>query len=159
MDGLVSRVADCADCPRLQLRWRRHPRRARSKATPLEAKKDRETMSPSDDSARAVALHRDAIIIDGHSDILMAIADRKMRLGERVELPPHEGWQPPLGWADSEESKLYDFSPHTAYFQTMGHYDLPRFLAGGLTAQGMAVYIDGDHLDRPLHRTLEMIYW
>jgi membrane dipeptidase len=116
-------------------------------------------MSPSDDSARAAALHRDAIIVDGHSDVLMAIADRKMRLGERVELPPHEGWQPPMGWTDSEESKLYDFTPHTAYFQTMGHYDLPRFLAGGLTAQGLAIYIDGNHLDRPLHRTLEMIYW
>jgi membrane dipeptidase len=116
-------------------------------------------MSVSMDAARAAALHREAIIIDGHSDVLMAVADRKMRLGDRVELPPHDGWQPPLGWAESEESKLYDFSPHTAYFQTMGHYDLPRFLAGGLTAQGLAIYIDGDHLDRPLHRTLEMIYW
>ena len=27
------------------------------------------------------------------------------------------------GWTESDESKLYDFSPHTAYFQTMGHYD------------------------------------
>ena len=33
---------------------------------------------------RAAALHRDAVIIDGHSDILMAIADRKMRLRDRV---------------------------------------------------------------------------
>jgi membrane dipeptidase len=104
-------------------------------------------------------LHRDAIIIDGHSDILMAIADGKMRLGERVELPPHEGWRPPLGMTASEETKLYDFSPHTAYFQTMGHYDLPRFLEGGLTAQAFAIFIDNAHLDRPLHRTLEMIYW
>ncbi len=108
---------------------------------------------------RAAALHREAIIIDGHSDILMAIADGKMRLGERVELPPHEGWQPPLGWAESEETKLYDFSPHTAYFQTMGHYDVPRFLEGGLTAQAMAIFIDSDHLTRPLHRALEMVAW
>jgi membrane dipeptidase len=105
------------------------------------------------------ALHRDAIIIDGHSDILMAIADGKMRFGERVELPPHEGWRPPLGFGESEETKLYDFSPHTAYFQTMGHYDLPRHLEGGLTAQAFAIFIDSAHLDRPLHRTLEMIYW
>jgi membrane dipeptidase len=116
-------------------------------------------MSVSEVSTRLAALHREAIIIDGHSDVLMAVTDRKMRLGDRVELPPYENWQPPLGWADSEESKLYDFSPHTAYFQTMGHYDLPRFIAGGLTAQGLAIYIDGNHLDRPLHRTLEMIYW
>jgi membrane dipeptidase len=107
----------------------------------------------------AQALHRDAIVIDGHSDILMVIADGKMRLRDRVELPPYEGWQPPLGWAESEEAKLYDFSAHTAYFQTMGHYDIPRFLEGGLTAQACAIFIDGAHLDRPLHRTLEMIYW
>ncbi|MGH2613819.1 MAG: dipeptidase [Thermomicrobiales bacterium] len=109
--------------------------------------------------ARAAALHRDAIVIDGHSDVLMAIADGKMRLGDRVALPPHEGWQPPLGWTESEESKLYDFSAHTAYFQTMGHYDLPRFVEGGLTAQAFAIYIDGGHLDRPLHRALGMISW
>lgn len=108
---------------------------------------------------RAAALHGDAIIIDGHSDILMAIADGKMRLGERFELPPHEGWMPPGGIAESEETKLYDFSPHTAYFQTMGHYDLPRFREGGLTALAYAIFIDSGHLDRPLHRALDMISW
>lgn len=108
---------------------------------------------------RARALHEQAIIIDGHCDILMAIADNKMRLGTRVELPPHEGWQAPMGWAETEETQLYDFSPHTAYFQTMGQYDIPRFLEGGLTSQAMAIYIDSAHLDRALHRTLEMIGW
>ena len=108
---------------------------------------------------RAAALHRDAIVIDGHSDILMAIADGKMRFGDYVEIPDHKGWQPPLGWTESPETTLYDFSPHTAYFQTMGHYDLPRFLEGGLTAQAFAIFIDSAHLDRPLHRALEMIYW
>ena len=99
-------------------------------------------MRQSEATNHAAALHRDAIVIDGHSDILMAIADRKMRLGDRVELPPHEGWQPPLGWTDSAESKLYDFSPHTSYFQTMGQYDIPRFLEGGLTAQACAIYLE-----------------
>ncbi len=108
---------------------------------------------------RARTLHERAIIIDGHSDILMAIADHKMRLGTRVELPPHEGWQAPLGWAETEETQLYNFSPHTAYFQTMGHYDIPRFREGGLTSQAMAIFLDSAHLDRALHRTLEMIYW
>lgn len=108
---------------------------------------------------RARALHERAIIIDGHSDILMAIADHKMRLGTRVELPAHEGWQAPMGWAETEETKLYNFSPHTAYFQTMGHYDIPRFREGGLTSQAMAIFLSSEHLDRALHRTLELIYW
>jgi hypothetical protein len=44
-------------------------------------------MSTAARSKAAAALHRDAIIIDGNSDVLMAIADGKMRLRERVELP------------------------------------------------------------------------
>ena len=58
-----------------------------------------------------------------------------------------------------KETQLYNFSPHTAYFQTMGHYDIPRFREGGLTSQAMAIFLDSAHLDRALHRTLEMIYW
>ncbi|MFT4040551.1 MAG: dipeptidase [Thermomicrobiales bacterium] len=108
---------------------------------------------------RARALHERAIIIDGHCDILMAIADRKMRLGERVELPDPATWQAPQGWAETEETQLYNFSPHTAYFQTMGQYDIPRFREGGLTSQAMAIFIDSPHLDRALHRTMEMIAW
>ena len=104
-------------------------------------------------------LHDDAIIIDGHSDILMPIADGKMRLAEHVELPDPAQWQPPPGWQLPAEAALYGFSPHTAYFQTMGQYDLPRFRAGGLTAQVLAVFIEAAHLDRALHRALDMIYW
>jgi membrane dipeptidase len=107
----------------------------------------------------AGAIHNRAIIIDGHSDILMPVADGKMRLGDAFQLPDPATWRAPIGWRRSAEAELYDMSPHTDYFQTMGHYDIPRFLAGGLTAQAMAIFIDGQHLDRPLHRALEMIYW
>ncbi|MCC6792120.1 MAG: membrane dipeptidase [Thermomicrobiales bacterium] len=116
-------------------------------------------MTEATNAARADALHREAIIIDGHSDILMAVSDGRMRLGQRFELPESKGWTAPVGWADIEESKMYNFTPHTAYFQTMGHYDLPRFREGGLTAQGMAVYIDNSQLNRSLAKALDMIYW
>jgi membrane dipeptidase len=108
---------------------------------------------------RAARLHREAIVIDGHSDVLMAIADGKMRLGDRIVLPDPAGWQPPLGWRTDAMSGLYNFSPHTAYFQTMGQYDLPRMRAGGLTAQSMAIYIGDEHVEVALHRALEMVYW
>jgi membrane dipeptidase len=110
-------------------------------------------------SERATELHRKAIVIDGHSYILMAIADGKLRLADRFELPDPATWQPPTGWSAEIEAKLYDFSPHTSYFQTAGHYDLPRFREGGLTAQSMAIFIEHDNLDRPLQRALEMVYW
>lgn len=110
-------------------------------------------------SDRAAALHRGAIVIDGHSDILMAIADGKMRLGDRFAPPDPATWQPPVGWREDAEAAMYGFSPHTSYFQTMGHYDLPRFREGGLTVEAMAIFIEAANLDRALHRALEMVYW
>jgi hypothetical protein len=44
---------------------------------------------------RAAELHRRAIVIDGHSDILMCLADRKTRLGERAEVPDWHTWDAP----------------------------------------------------------------
>jgi hypothetical protein len=82
-------------------------------------------------STRAAELHKEAIVIDGHSDVLMAIAAQRMRLGDRFALPDPEGWQAPPGWSEMPEGKMYGFTPHTSYFQTMGHYDLPRFREGG----------------------------
>ena len=72
----------------------------------------------------------------------MPIADGKLRLGDRFALPDPATWQPPVGWQPDAEAKLYDFSPHTSFFQTMGHYDLPRFREGGLTVQAMAIFIE-----------------
>lgn len=104
-------------------------------------------------------IHQRAIVIDGHADLLLPIADGKMSVTERVNLPPADHWQPPAGWHGPAEGGLYQFSPHTAYFQTMGMYDVPRLLEGGVTVEVCAVYIDDANLDRPLHRALEMIYW
>ena len=36
-----------------------------------------------------------AVPIDGHSDILIPIAEGKMRLGDRVEGPDPAAWRPP----------------------------------------------------------------
>src|SRR5687767_8169205 len=108
--------------------------------------------TPSDKSDLAATVHAEAIIIDGHCDILMPVADGKMRLRDRVEVPPAEGWEPPPGWRMSAEAALYDFSPHTDYFQTMGQYDIPRFLGGGLTSQACAIYIEERELSRGLER-------
>jgi len=37
---------------------------------------------------RARALHEQAIVVDGHSDILIAVTEGKMDLADRVQLPP-----------------------------------------------------------------------
>ncbi len=109
--------------------------------------------------ARADALHKQAVIIDGHNDVLMAVADGKVRLSERYDVPEEAGWEPPLGLTKDALTDLYNFSPHTAYFQTIGFYDIPRLLEGGITAQAMSIYLSNNELDRALHRALDMVYW
>jgi len=107
--------------------------------------------------AHARDLHARAIVIDGHSDILIPVAEGKMRLGDKINVPDPETWLAPPGL---ENSPLVDFGfqPHTAYFGPMGQYDIPRFLEGGITAQVCAIYLDDDKLGWPLQRGLEMTW-
>jgi membrane dipeptidase len=115
-------------------------------------------MTARDAAAHAAMLHGQAIVIDGHSDILMPIADGKMRLGRRAEVPDPAGWEPPLGPA-VDEGLFSLLSPHTLFFGAMGHYDIPRFLEGGITVQVCAIYIADHELNRALERGLEMAWW
>ena len=80
----------------------------------------------------AAMLHREAIVIDAHSDILMAVADGRVRLGERTIV---EG---------------------ITKRDVRGHYDLPRWLEGGVTAQVCALFIEKAFLHMPLNRALDM---
>ena len=93
-------------------------------------------------TARALDLHRRAIVIDGHSDILVALADGRMRLSERVIVEPPETWQ---GAAFAQERMMatpYQLSAYSRWFGCLGQYDIPRFRDGGVTAQVMAIFLD-----------------
>jgi membrane dipeptidase len=109
----------------------------------------------SDIATRAAELHRQAIVIDGHCDILMPIADGKMRLGERVSVPDPATWQPPIPVNTDEH---FGFPQHAYYFGPMGQYDIPRFLEGGVTVQLCAIYLEDQQLDWALKRGLEMVW-
>ncbi len=109
--------------------------------------------------AHAAELHKRAIVIDAHSDILMAVADGRMRLGEWTKLPDPATWEPPPGLSMSVSEDDWAFSPHTLYFGSAGQYSIPQFRAGGLTAQVCAIYLEHGHLDRALQRALEMTWW
>jgi membrane dipeptidase len=78
-------------------------------------------------------LHESAIVIDGHSDILKAVTDGTVRLGERTV--------------------VNEVTTRNVY----GHYDLPRWLEGGTTAQVCALYIDKHWLHAALQRGLDMV--
>jgi len=113
---------------------------------------------PGLDDDRADRLHREAIVIDIHNDILMPLADGKMRLNQRVDLPDPATWEPPLGLVPTELAKLGNYPPHTAFYQTMGLYDVPRLREGGVTVEGYAIYIENGQIDHALKRGLEMVY-
>jgi len=86
-------------------------------------------MSNGKAEAHAAELHRQAIVIDGHSDILVPITDGKMRLADRVEVPNPAGWEPPMGMFGGTGTE-FNFPNHAIYFGPMGQYDVPRFLEG-----------------------------
>ncbi len=102
------------------------------------------------------ALHRQAVVIDGHSDILIPVTQGRMSLEQRVEVPGLD-WVPPPGL---ERNPLVRFGmgPHTVWFGCMGQYDIPRWREGGVTAQLCAVYLDDDWLRDPFRRGMEMVW-
>jgi len=110
-------------------------------------------------SDHAKELHEQAIVIDGHSDILVPIADGKVRLGEWAQIPNPATWEPPMGLKLDSTSNMYGFSPHTYYFGTAGQYSIPQFQKGGVTAQVCAIFMEDTHLERALQRGLEMTWW
>lgn len=116
------------------------------------------TVSTHDAAAHAAKLHESALIIDGHSDILMPIADGKIRLDKWAAVPDPAVWEPPLGIEGSARGDVAGFSPHTYYFGPIGQYSIPQFLAAALTVQVCAIYLEDHHLEHALQRALEMIW-
>ena len=108
-------------------------------------------------AAHAAELHKQAIVIDGHCDILMPIADGHVRLGQDVPVPDPEAWQPPFPMPQPAPARAR--WPVGNRYGCIGQYSLPKFLAGGLTAQVCAVFVDDHQLPRALRRALEMLWW
>ncbi len=87
---------------------------------------------PQNISDHARQLHGSSIVIDAHSDVLKAVADGTIELGERTD------------------------TTHISGRGVEGHYDLPRWIEGGVTAQVCALYIDRFLLHQPVIRGLDM---
>ncbi len=104
----------------------------------------------------AAELHRRAIVVDGHSDILIPVTEGKMSLGDRVEVPGLD-WEPPPG-LENNPLVRFGMGAHTVWFGPMGQYDLPRWREGGVTAQLCAIYLDDDWLRDPVRRGFEMVW-
>ena len=106
----------------------------------------------------AANLHREAVIIDGHSDILIPIADGKVRINDSVRVPEAADWLPPLGMPGGPFSQTDRLWAHALMYGPMGQYSLPQLLAGGVTVQACAIYVEDSHLDAALPRGLTMAW-
>jgi len=113
--------------------------------------------SEQDVAAHAAELHERAIVIDCHCDILMPIADGYVRMGDDVRVPDPAAWKPPFEMRPPESR--YVKWPRGTAFGCIGQYGLPRFLAGGLTTQVCAIFVDDAQLNEALRRALEMVWW
>jgi membrane dipeptidase len=109
-----------------------------------------------DATSHAAELHRRAIVIDCHSDILMPVADGLVRLGRQVPIPDPATWDPPFEVPKAGPGAT---SPVAGRFGCIGQYSLPQFRTGGLTVQVCAIFVENHRLDRPLRRALEMAWW
>jgi membrane dipeptidase len=104
---------------------------------------------------RAMELHSRAVVIDCHSDLLMPIADGYTRLATDQQLPDPAIRALPFDLpADSRRKLDWPFGATTC----LGHYDLPKFYRGGLSAQVCAVFVDDHELHRALERCLDMVW-
>ena len=108
-------------------------------------------------SQKVKELHQRAIIIDGHSDILIPMTEGKMNIAEKVQVPDLKTWEAPPGLDNSPLVK-FGFSPHTIYFGCTGQYDIPRWQEAGISNQLCAIYLDDSKLKYPLQAGLEMAY-
>jgi membrane dipeptidase len=102
-------------------------------------------------------LLRQATVIDGHSDILIPLAEGKMDISEKVLIPDLKEWEAPLG-LENPALTQFGFLPHTIYFGCMGQYDIPRWQEGGIDTQLCAIYLDDSKLDAPFKKGMEMVY-
>lgn len=83
-------------------------------------------------SAATLAFHRELLVFDGHSDLLMPITDGVQRLADTVDRDMLTHWQ------------------------CTGQYSVPAFQAGSVSAQVCAIFIDEPYLARPLHQAAKM---
>ena len=148
--------------PALRYRARAHARRDCAIVSPAQRSEGIMHMVISDDtssSSRAAKLHRDAFVIDGHSDILLPVISGVTTLGDAWPVSERDRWSviaqhQPTPVMDNVPYELDGLAMLTA---PAGQYELPLLEQGGVTAQCVAIYMGDEHLDHALETALEMV--
>lgn len=111
-------------------------------------------------SERAGELHRRAMVIDGHSDILLPVVAGTTSLTERFPDAEMERWREIAArqQAASRTSDVpYDLDPLALAIAPAGQYELPLLEQGGVTAACVALFLPENMLDHALETALEMV--
>jgi membrane dipeptidase len=88
---------------------------------------------------RVAAIHRDAIVVDGHNDVAMWIMDFGFDLGM-------DGWEPNDRWGWMHLAMPW-LPGRPGADQVRTHTDLRRMSAGGLDAQFFSVWVSPEYYD------------
>ena len=114
---------------------------------------------PDDVTARAAGLHRDAIVIDGHSDILLPVIGGVTRLDTPFDMTAMERWRTIAEHQPQPEMHdvPYDLDPLALLIAPAGQYELPLLEQGGVTALCASIYLHEQQLDAALETALEMV--
>lgn len=104
-------------------------------------------------------LHAQAVVIDGHSDILCPVVDGITSLDAPWPATERERWRAITRHTQPrrQASVPYEIDSLAAATAPAGQYELPLLEQGGVTAQCVAIHIGDDHLDHALERALEMV--
>jgi membrane dipeptidase len=111
-------------------------------------------------SGRAADLHAHAIVIDGHSDILLPVINGITSLTEPFPDAELDRWrivaahQQP---ASRTSDVPYDLDPLALAIAPAGQYELPLLEDGGVTAQSVALFLPEEMLSHALESALEMV--
>jgi membrane dipeptidase len=110
-------------------------------------------------SDRARDIHRRAIVIDGHSDILLPVVNGVTSLTEPWPEGERERWRQVADRQRVGHSANYSYSLDAMSQLTApaGQYELPLLEQGGVTAQCVAVFIPDERIDDALTIALEMV--
>jgi membrane dipeptidase len=111
-------------------------------------------------SERAAALHQRAIVIDGHSDILLPVVNGTTTLTTPFPDAELERWQSLVDLqqpARRSSDVPYGLDPLAIAIAPSGQYELPLLEAGGVTAECVALFLPESMLENALESALEMV--
>jgi membrane dipeptidase len=109
---------------------------------------------------RSSEIHQNAIVIDGHSDILLPVVNGITTLDQPFADEQMARWKSvaeqmptPLRMSDVP----YELDALALHIAPAGQYELPLLEQGGVTAQCVSIFLPENQLNEALETALEMV--